>query len=237
MTKAGGRRRNLRWSTCLDYLFPGHCFLCGQSLLTLPSSEYPVCGDCIQRFRLIDEPLCRRCGRTLISERDICTGCRGREFSFESHKSLFEYEGSVKDLLMFFKFRNRRRAGRLVADMMARQLQQYHTGQPVVPVPSRKGKDHIYQICRYLSRGHGIQVHHCLFRKPGPPQKLLDYEERLANMKNRIGMKPGFLVPGSEAVVIDDIYTTGATVNECARCLVESGVEVVRALTFAMDLP
>ena len=167
----------------------------------------------------------------------ICTGCRDRKYNFVSHRSLFEYDGNVRDLLYYYKFRGRRRVSLVIADLFADILEKDYAHLSVVPVPSRRGVEHIEQICRQLSGRHGISVSRCLVRKPGKPQKTLGYEERLINMRDRIGLKKGSDPPGRQVVVIDDIYTTGATVDECARCLVGAGSATVHALTFAMDLP
>ena len=204
-------------------------------------SDRPVCPLCIKSFPVLGGNLCRSCGRPLISEVNVCTMCRNRAFQFDSHRSLFEYRGGVREMLFQLKFRGRRRAAVIMADLFAEELVRSYDGFPVVPVPSRRGSllnsDHIGYVCRYLKRRHKVRVFKCLRRSGGVPQKGLGYEERLVNLGKQLVLLRGPEKDSTKVVLIDDIFTTGATADECCRRLKDGGFRVVHVLTFALDLP
>ncbi len=228
----------------LDLLFPGRCLVCGESLLDVPAGSYAVCRACLGNLPVIAGARCRVCGGSLISERGICTECRNRAFHFDSHRSICTYSGVARELLYQYKFRGRFRLARLIADLMAEQLGKSHAGLPVVPVPGRqssarrRGWEHVDLICRHLARRHRIAVLRALRRTGGKPQKSLNFEKRLANLRNRIVFRAGAAAgAGSSSVVlIDDVYTTGATADECARVLRSAGLKHIYVLTFAQDV-
>jgi ComF family protein len=172
----------------------------------------------------------------LISESSICITCRERNYRFAANTSAFEYRDSAKELLAALKFDNRRRVAMIMADFLAPLL--LRRGLPVVPVPARKaalrarGWDPVWEICRFLGRRHGLQVVRCLQRIGGAPQKALDFEARRRNVAGQIrATRP----PVSRMVLLDDVFTTGATLDECAGVLRQAGSAEVYAVTFAID--
>jgi competence protein ComFC len=175
----------------------------------------------------------------LISETGICTRCRQRSYHFTSHFSLFEYRDQAQELLILYKFENRRRIGLSLADLLAPAVRDKFSGIPLVPVPYRKkarrarGWDPIGEICRLLRARHHLPVAPCLARKGGMPQKSLDFEQRLINLRGQIRLRRS--LGTRKAVLLDDVFTTGATLDECARILREAGCEEVHAVTIAID--
>ena len=231
-------------STVLELLFPGTCLLCGQSLLLRSRPFYPVCESCLKTLQPIGDPRCRVCGCSLVSERNLCTRCRKRNYHFTTHRSLFEYRGSVRELLYQLKFQGRKRVALVLAALLAETLKESYQGLPVVPVPARRGRirqrgwDHMQLISRYISKGHGVRIYRCLDRKGGVPQKALNFEQRLRNIASSEVSFVRTAAPSpsvSEVVLIDDIFTTGATVDECSRILRMGGMQEVHVLTVAQD--
>ena len=231
-------------SNALELLFPGTCLLCGKALLFQSQPFYPVCDRCVGALECIRDPRCRICGRFLISERNICTRCRERSYHFSEHRSLYEYRGAVRELVYQLKFNGRRRVSLILADHLASTLNDCYPGLTLVPVPARRGRirergwDHMQLISRHISRRYGIKVYRCLSRGGDVPQKILNFEQRVHNIAaSGITFKDrdGPLVAASEVVLIDDVFTTGATVDECARILLKGGVKKVHVLTFAQD--
>ena len=93
-------------------------------------------------------------------------------------------------------------------------------------------------ISRYIARRHRIRIWRCLNRGGDVPQKALNYEQRVLNIAaSGISLKgrSGPLAGASEVVLIDDVFTTGATADECARILLKGGAKKVHVLTFAQD--
>jgi ComF family protein len=226
----------------LDVLFPGSCLLCGRDLAAMAArSPHPVCGDCLAGIRPIEGPRCRVCGTALVSEREICTRCRESSFHFQSARPLFVYAGALRELLYLYKFEGRRRLGRLFAEWIAAALEETWPGLSVVPVPGRRrvlrrrGWEHVGEIGRALARRHGVAVVRCLARRGGGEQKGLDFAARSANMRGRIVYRGAGLRAGADAVLLDDVLTTGATADECARVLLAHGARSVYLVTIAID--
>jgi ComF family protein len=120
------------------------------------------------------------------------------------------------------------------SDLLAPVLKTAHPDLPVVPVPARRGgTDHMERICGALSRRHGFGICTGLSRKRAKAQKGLSFEKRLANIKGQISFSGRIGL--SKVVLLDDIFTTGATADECARVLLAAGASRVDVLTLAMD--
>lgn len=237
-------------------LLPQACLLCGAPFLFESVDEapdaaaIPLCRSCHRSLRPLAGRRCARCSQPLTSESALCLRCREREFSFDANWSLFPYEGPIRELIYQYKFRNNRRLGRYFALWLAREYRVRYAGLPLVPVPFRpsgkrqRGWDHIECILGHLRRTYRIPVQTLLVRDNGRQQKRLDFEGRMGNLKGRVRMRAGstgspasslrFGLPSS-VVLLDDIFTTGATASECSRVLREAGVLKVSVLTIAID--
>ena len=234
-------RRVYAGAVLLELLFPGRCLLCGGQLAFQARHGEPLCLDCrASLVPLAADRRCRVCSLPLISERDTCTRCRLREYEFDSNLSLFEYRGAARELIYQYKFRNRLRLAGVLAEHFARALAGHYPGAVLVPAPAnpqavrRRGWDPVERICRALARGHGVPVCRALARRPGPAQKLLGYEARRGNLRGTIWVRRP---PPAAVVLLDDVFTTGATASECARALKQAGASRVDALSLAIDLP
>jgi ComF family protein len=223
----------------LELLFPGICLLCGGELAFNARREEPLCLECREKLTpLAGARRCAVCSLPLISERKACTRCRKREYEFDDNFSLFEYQGAVRELLYQYKFRNRLRLAGVLAGFYADALRAGYPGVVLVPVPAnpravaRRGWDPMERICRILEHAHGFSACRALARGAGPPQKHLGYEERRGNLRLRLRR-----VPAADPLLLDDVFTTGATASECARLLKGGGAPRVRVLTLAIDVP
>jgi ComF family protein len=225
----------------LELLFPGRCLLCGRELAFRARDGEPVCLACRDGLAPLSERRrCSVCSLPLLSERRLCTRCRKRGYEFEANLSLFEYRGDIRELLYQYKFRSRLRLAPVLAGFYARALRAGFPGAVLVPAPAnpqavrRRGWDPVERICRVLERRYGFTCRRALARRAGPPQKLLGYEERLRNLRGTILLRRR---PPPEPVLLDDVFTTGATASECARLLRLGGASRVRVLTLAIDVP
>jgi len=162
-----------------------------------------------------------------------------------SNHSIFLYDGPVRELIQQYKFKSQSRLVYLWAYFFAHYLRHHWPAAVVVPVPGRRssvrrrGWDQMYRLGGVLKKEYGITVLFLLDRRGGSSQKTLSYEGRLHNLKGRISlkysvkrsMKTGYFEMPDQIVLIDDIFTTGATLSECAHVLSEKGAKRVRALT------
>ena len=238
-------------SMAADMLLPDSCAVCGASLVLdrpLGVESLPLCSGCfsgiVQSVRNIRYPnlrKCIKCGYPLISELSFCGRCREREWHFDSADSLFFYTGKVKALIGAYKFDNRKKLAGLFAELIQREIPDNFRDYTIVPVPfrpsskRRRGWDQVEAIVSILERNYSFKVSRCLKRREGRAQKTMDYEHRLLNLKNKIIVKSGINVP-SEILLIDDVFTTGATMDFCAEVLAEAGAVKISCYSLAIDL-
>jgi predicted amidophosphoribosyltransferase len=235
-----------------EYLFPGGCAVCGRLLLDPEEAWYGLCGNCRDYFAIDGGARCVSCGRPLVSEKERCLPCReGEGHSFESAFVLYPYTGRHRPLLQAYKFGRHRPLGNFFADKLAEVLSRFKpfpAGKPVwVPVPPRPGKiratgwDQMEDLAGRLEAGAGgkagnnqfPRVCRCLKRLPSKSQKELNRENRKINLRGRIiCVKP----PPAEALILDDVFTTGTTLEACAAALKAGGARRVYAVSLFYDL-
>lgn len=229
------------FSLLLNIVYPEWCVICGTGLLMEDFfRSYPLCRRCEQTIRFRSERLCRTCSKPLISERDICLQCREREFLFRNNYSLMSYRGVEKLLIRAYKFQNRKNLSRYLSGILHKVILFRYGSCPVVPVPPRprgkrkRGWDPLERICRELDSRYSITILRCLKRKGGKQQKTLDYDKRITNMRGNIYPKKDTGIP-EQVILLDDVFTTGATLNECTRILHQIGAKSVFCITLAAD--
>ena len=214
-----------------ETLFPGRCLLCGGWLLLTSNHVVPVCDSCLGSIPALQGERCAKCGIELISEKNTCLRCRGADFMFDSNMSLFAYTGSARRLLTSLKFEGRRRLALFFAARAASLLETTGWDGPVVPVPPRPGRrapDPAELVARALEKRHGVHVLRVLARSVGAQQKSLDFEQRKLNLRGQVRLVHGaeaHAIP-PRAVLLDDVFTTGATLDACARVLRQAGLRV-----------
>lgn len=233
-------------SLLLDLLYPPRCPVCDG---LRPIGE-PACHpDCMRKIKPVTEPVCLRCGKPVSDEsEEYCRDCAGKERSFERGVSAFLYEGDMRESMMRFKFHGREEyaawyAERLMAGHGA-TLRAYGA-DAVVPVPIHRrkmrtrGYNQAERIARELAAQLSLPLYPDLLRRNRftLPQKELDDRARIRNLVR--AMEPG---PRAEllakekrtperVLLVDDIYTTGSTLEACTRVLLSAGVQHVMVVT------
>lgn len=234
------------WQRALDTLFPPRCGGCGQF-------SHPVfCERCAPQLRPIIEPCCANCGRTfdpLALGAEICALCRARPPAFEKARACWAFEGPPRPAIHRFKY-NRRfaMAPRLARAMMqtpaARVLLGDWQPQCLVPVAlhaSRaraRGFNQSALLARELGLLCDVPALDLLERtRRTPPQVGLDLKARRQNVRDAFIVDEALWqsanLVGARILLIDDVFTTGATLDECARVLRKAGAGAVGALTVA----
>jgi ComF family protein len=221
------------------------CVACGETL-TRPLTG-PVCERCWLDVRRLAPPLCVQCGDDLAPARAAgprCARCSERDSPMQLARSAAHYEGSLREIVHAFKYDRRRPLARPLAALMRDAGRDVLAGaDAVVPVPLHPWRllQRGFNQAEDLSREMGLPVWHALRRRrDGPPQATLAAAARRANVRDAFA--PGRLLHlrhprlarrNGTVVLIDDVMTTGETLDACARVLLDAGVRNVRALTAA----
>lgn len=246
------RANLLRWlSTACDALtsvfLPGACRLCDTPLLH--SSRVPVCPDCLASFRRIPESICTRCGLPLEAmnnvdgEKVLCAACRMERFAFHAARSFGVYEKTLVRAMLLLKFERIEPLGSWFAAELARLVGQHPqelTGDVIVPVPlhrdrfRERGYNQAEMVSRPLARRLGLPHRNLLARvKPRPNKHILTLRERWESVRGAFATRPGSQVDNVRVLLVDDVMTTGATLDACAKVLRDAGAKAVVGLTVA----
>jgi ComF family protein len=199
-----------------------------------------VCDDCWKGVRPIPPPFCTVCCEPLLSWRmssEPCADCRLKRPHISSGRTVGTYEGSLRSILQAFKYDRRRSLAAPLGRLMQLRGADVLTGADcVVPVPLHwrrrwyRGFNQALDLARHL----GVPVRCALVRHRNTrTQTDLPADARLRNVRNAFVVAQRGKISGLRVVLVDDVSTTGATLEACAAVLVAAGAAEVRTLTAA----
>jgi ComF family protein len=213
----------------LDVLLPQRCLGCAS-----PGGQ--VCSGCVRRLRRLAPPLCGRCGAPTAWPVARCRECAGRRLAFAQARAAVAYDEPVRRIVSAWKERGLRRlapwAAALVADELAPPRADCLTFVP----PDRdrrlrRGHHAAEALARELATAWEVPLRPLVTRtRPAPPQRGLDHLARRRNVRGAFAA--GGPAP-ARVVLVDDVYTTGATVNAASSALRRAGTRHVDVVTFA----
>jgi ComF family protein len=220
---------DLRSLRLLDLVLPRRCAACGEG-------EELICAACRAALRRLDGTLCTRCGAPTVWPVGRCRECAGRRVPFASARAAVAYHGPARPLVAGWKERGLRPLARefasLVVEIVPRPPVEALTFVPGDPERSlKRGQNAAEALARELSARWEFPVAGLLRRTaPARPQRGLSREERRRNVRGSFSVSAR---PPRHLALVDDVYTTGATVGAAATELRRAGARTVHVVTFA----
>lgn len=223
----------------LQLLFPGRCPVCDE--IVRPYGE-KICADCVRKLKLLTPPWCMKCGKKLYDESDLCTDCRRKRHLFVRGRALYEY-GSVSTSIYRMKYGKRQEYASYFGEEIACYLGDFiRRVQPdgLIPVPlhrkrqNKRGYNQAELLAKAIGRQLEIPVYSKLLLrvKNTAPLKKQNPQERQNNLKKAFIIRQND-VKLDTIILVDDIYTTGSTVDEATNVLKEHGVKDIYVITLA----
>lgn len=226
-------------------LFPSYCRLCSAYLES--PEERVVCHNCWQSIKLEKAAFCLSCGRFFdgVDEPHLCSSCLQEKPPFSVHRSCGRYRGKLKDIVLLCKFHNlpilADGIARIIFDRFKKEEALWWDVDAIVPVPLHpkrermRGYNHARIIAKKFAELAGIATldKQLMKVKNVPPQMSLAVADRFKSVKGAFAVENNRGIKGKVLLLVDDVYTTGATVCECTRVLLEGGARDVRVLTVA----
>jgi competence protein ComFC len=232
----------------VSVFFPAGCRICDKLLVR--ASRVPFCEECLDSFEAPKEKKCEVCGQALgwLAQREgeplVCRACQQKTYAFERARSYGIYDGALVRAILLLKWERMEPlgewfAGRL-ADIVGREAEQL-AADVVVPVPlhrdreRRRGYNQASLISKPLARKLRLPHKAVLLMRtrPRPDKQVLSLEERWESVRGAFATRPGSQVDNKRVLLVDDVMTTGATLDSCAKALMESGAKSVLGLTVA----
>jgi ComF family protein len=223
----------------INLIYPITCPFCNAI------SKEGICSTCRQTVKVIEEPRCFSCGKPVKTmETEYCYDCDKANFAFDQGKSLYLHQEKVVDALYRLKFFNQRINGKILGEELAlhfhKEIRRWGI-EEIVPIPmyhskqKRRGFNQSEVIANQLGETLSIPVNNQLvYRiKKTVPLKDLEKEQRISSLDGAFGIPKSSKVPKT-VLLIDDIYTTGVTVNKVAKILKKAGSEKVYFLTISI---
>jgi len=218
----------------LDLILPPRCVVCGKV-------ETWLCESCLDRLSLLTEPVCPKCGR-LWKGPGLCAQCRDHPPLVDSIRAPFLYQGPIRELIYAFKYRGAQDLASLLAQYMAEFWRRFpEEVDVIVPVPLHPDRERQrgYNQAALLAEALGRLIERpvaleALVRvRPTRSQTKLNAIERRRNVADAFACVRGEDMGGRDIMVVDDVATTGATLDACAVALLAWDVHSVRAFTLA----
>ena len=214
----------------LDLLIPARCALCGRG-------ADPVCAACLAALPVLGGPECARCGKPTAAPVADCRECRGRRLGFDTAVAALAFEGRGRDLVVRYKDAGLRAlsepAAGIIATIVPRPECDLLTWVPADRWRTIKRGYHPPQVLAlHLARRWGVPARALLRAAPlRRPQRGLDHVARRRNVRG--AFRPLCALAGERITIVDDVFTTGATLSACGTVLRGAGAGAVAAVSLA----
>lgn len=227
----------------VNLIFPGACRQCG----TPVSAEAPTscfCNGCWNTIRWFEGPCCPQCGLPyplIFTPGHLCGNCHKNPPSYDKAIAAGPYEGVLAEAIKLFKYKKKIHVGRALAHSIIPLSPPLEKGDFVMPVPLHPSRlrEREFNQSAILAAGIGdklgipVLTDILLRERHTRPQVELDMKARRKNVVGAFSIQKGEMIIDKDIILVDDVYTTGSTVNECAKALKKNGAGMVYVVTIA----
>lgn len=229
-------------NTIIDIIYPKRCIFCN-NIINFGEKEI-ICSECIQKLPFINTPYCIICGMPVKDENTKCKRCINEKHFYKKAFSVFEYKGVVKDAIHRFKFENHPEYAFILGNFMAEKFYLFNDFNIdyiiCVPMHIKREKyrtyNQAYLLSKVISEKTNIPLlNNVLLRIKNTKQqsKLNSVFERSQNIKDAFSVSDRNIIKNKNILLVDDVYTSGNTIDECSKMLTLSEVSNVYCFTLS----
>jgi len=223
----------------VDLIFPekNSCLICGYWDESIGGTY--ICRECLYNFKKIKGHKCKICSKPLITSSDICIECIETPKSFKKVYSPYKYEGLIREVIKDYKYNNMPFYYKMLGELLYKYIKGIDIDFDIisyVPLHKNKMKKRGYNqselMAKYLEKKLNIPCEKLIERLVDTKaQNQLKRDDRAENLKNTfLAVKK---LENKNILIVDDVYTTGTTLNECSKSLLKVGVKNIYGLTLA----
>lgn len=232
----------MNFKSIKELFFPNDykCILCGEELNH--NTLYSICDECMNKLPFNNGKVCIRCGEPLANMSNYCLHCKKTKPYFTKNTSLFLYEYPINKIIRQLKYDNKKYLSLTFSNMIAGEVSRMDIKfDMVIPVPlfekrqKLRGYNQSELLAESLYSKLGIEINTKVLVKikSTRTQANLTRAERMENLENAFKVTDKKLVKGKTILLVDDVFTTGTTINECSKTLIEAGASKVYSVTLA----
>ncbi len=215
----------------VNFIYPPICAACDK----LGNS---LCDECVSSLRFVGDRLCDVCGQPIMAQ-GLCGDCRGQRPPFVTHRSLYQFEDAVARLVHELKYHH---GFWVISFLLNSVILEKPEADVIVPVPLYKkrlrsrGYNQSALIAEALGSRFGISIDkYALTRvKDTPSQTTLTREERRKNLCEAFFVRDKNKFKGKNVLLVDDVFTTGATLSSASEVLLKAGAASVNCFSLAL---
>lgn len=226
----------------IDYILPQRCLSCSEIL----SSSGEFCGDCWQKLEFIAKPYCNICGQRFsvkILDNAVCGRCYSKKPNYNLARSLFKFNEYSKKVVHQFKYQDKTIFAKTFAKLLCnRYLEDIKDVDLIIAVPMNRFKrlmrmynpPHILaeEIAKIMNLT--VKADILIKSKWTKAQTFLSKRQRKNNISGSIKFNTKHNIIGKKILLVDDVITTGVTINECSKILRAAGAKEVKVISVAM---
>ena len=225
----------------LELLYPARCPVCHGVI----RGKGKVCSVCLKRLPYLKEPRCKKCGKEIEKEeQEYCSDCQRFRHSFDRGAAVFAYDPVMRRSISMFKYHNRREYASFYGEEMFRSCEQmirHYAPQVILPIPIHKykkrqrGFNQAELIAKELGRLLNLPVdtEYLMRVEKTTPQKELTRQQRKVNLRQAFAIRETGKYY-EKVLLVDDIYTTGATIDAISEILRENQTKIIFFLTICV---